>query len=420
MEKVLLAGLFKNEHKDDEINSVFMELDSLVNSAGGISKKIIYQKKEKQDKRFLLGKGKIEELKLALLDEKFDMLLFYNPLSNIQQRNIENYLNIKVIDRTRLILDIFALRARSLEGKLQVELAQLLYLLPRLTGKGIELSRLGGGIGTRGPGETKLEVDRRTINKRISIIKKKLIKVRKNRELQRKERKSDPAPVVSLVGYTSAGKSTLFNTLANENVFVTNQLFSTLDPLMRRVELEENGNGYYFLLSDTVGFIRDMPEEVLQSFQATLEEVMESDIILIVIDISDENHFSHKKEVYKVLHQMNIKNKKIIEVYNKTDKNEITGNFAAKIDPMAVSYSYVSAKNKTGINDLKKKIFNAYFSDFKKFNITFPAKDIKIDNIKKWAIVSKIKYEKNVVHLEVLSSNEKMLKFRSSIEGEKK
>lgn len=420
MEKVLIAGLFKSEQKEYEINSIFGELDSLVRSAGGISEKFVPQKKDKPDKRFLLGKGKIEEIKESILNNEIDMILFYNPLSNVQQRNIENYLDIKVIDRTRLILDIFALRARSLEGKLQVELAQLLYMLPRLTGKGIELSRLGGGIGTRGPGETKLEVDRRTINKKISIIKKRLNKVRKNRTMQRKERKSGLVPVVSLVGYTSAGKSTLFNTLAKENVFVTNQLFSTLDPVLRKVDLEEKGDEYNFLLSDTVGFIRDMPKELLESFQATLEEVIESDIILIIIDISDENHLNHKKEVYRVLQQMNITNKKIIEVYNKTDKNSNTDNLVCSIDPLAYSYAYISAKNGTGIDDLKKKIFKIFFGDFQRFDISLPAKNLRIDNIKKWAIVRKIKYEKDIVHLKVLSSREKMLKFRSSFEGDKK
>lgn len=420
MEKVLITGLFKSEQKECEIDAIFGEMDSLVRSAGGISEKFVSQKREKPDKKFLLGKGKIDELKESVLNNEVDMILFYNTLSNIQQRNIENYLEIKVIDRTRLILDIFAMRARSLEGKLQVELAQLLYMLPRLTGKGIELSRLGGGIGTRGPGETKLEADRRTINKKISIIKKRLNKVRKNRKLQRKERKAGLFPVVSLAGYTSAGKSTLFNTLTKESVFVANQLFSTLDPVLRRVDLEEKENGYYFLLSDTVGFIRDMPRELLESFRATLEEVIESDIILIIIDISDKNHQEHKKEVYKVLRQMNVVNKKIIEVYNKTDKNDNTDTLVSNRGPMTDSYAYISAKNGTGIDELKNKIFKIYFDDFKKFNISLPAKNLRIDNIKKWAIVSKIKYEKDVVHLEVLCSREKMLKFKSSFEGEKK
>ncbi len=232
--------------------------------------------------------------------------MFNNVLTTLQQRNLEDELGIKVIDRSRLILDIFAARARSQEGKLQVELAQLLYLLPRLTGKGTSLSRLGGGIGTRGPGETKLETDRRQIKVKIARIRQKLKGVTRNRDLQRQNRRSLPVPLVALVGYTSAGKSTLFKALTGENVFISDQLFATLDPLLRRVDLHDSHPGYYFILSDTVGFIRDMPDELFTSFTATLEEVRQADLVLHVVDMTNPDWPGQKAEVEKVLRQLDV------------------------------------------------------------------------------------------------------------------
>jgi len=410
-EKVLVTGLFPNSVKEHEVGTMLAEAVSLIETAGGFVIGDIIQIGRKPDKSLFIGKGKVQEISDFIDDNDVDMLLFLNKLSNIQQRNLEKILGIKVIDRIRLILDIFALRARSLEGKLQVELAQLLYLLPRLTGKGVELSRLGGGIGTRGPGETKLETDRRVIKKKVSIIKNKLRKVKSNKELQRKRRKESSIPIVSLVGYTSSGKSTLFNLLTKENTLVTKRLFSTLDTLVRKVDLKDSGEGYYCLLSDTVGFIRDMPEELLTAFYSTMEEIIESDIILLLSDISSTNHEKQISEVYKVLRKINVDEDKIIEVYNKIDKiKDGEGLIKKSIDENNKAV-FISAKNDIGISNLKKKIFNKFFRTYDKFLFTVDKSNEKIRNIEKWAIVLDKLYEGNKINFKVLCEKEKMLVF---------
>ncbi len=418
-EKVLITGLFGNKRGNrlynSGIDSIIEEAISLVESAGGEYVGSLVQKGREPDKNFFIGKGKVEEINKYIVDNSVDMILFLNQLSNVQQRNLEEKLDLKVIDRTRLILDIFALRARTLEGKLQVELAQLLYLLPRLTGKGIMLSRLGGGIGTRGPGETKLESDRRIIKKKITAIKKKLKKVRENMSLQRKQRRQSPVPLVSLVGYTSSGKSTLFNMMTGEDVFVTKRLFATLDPIVRRIDLSDDGSGYYCLLSDTVGFIRDMPQEVSEAFYATFEEVYESDIIVLMLDISGQDCKDHEDEVNKVLEQMGIDKDKIIKVYNKIDK---LSEFKCDIqisNKESTDSIYISAKEGIGISYLKLKIFQKFFNSYEKFEISIDKNNPKIKNIEKWAIVHKKNYKDNFIHLEVLCKKEKMVKFLSEL-----
>ena len=256
-ERALIISVFPRNRPPREVNLIMEEMERLTESAGGEVAGRLVQKRDAPDSRTLLGRGKTEALRERVQSEKVDMVVFYNTLSRIQQRNLEESLETKVIDRTRLILDIFATRARTLEGKLQVELAQLMYLLPRLTGRGVALSRLGGGIGTRGPGETKLESDRRRINDRIAMIRKRLDGVIRHRDVQRKSRAHRPIPLVSLVGYTSAGKSTLFRQLTGKDTPVSRHLFSTLDPLLRRVDLSDLEPGCAFILSDTVGFISD-------------------------------------------------------------------------------------------------------------------------------------------------------------------
>jgi len=338
-------------------------------------------------------------------------------LNNIQQRNLESLFGKKVIDRARLILDIFATRARSLEGKLQVELAQLLYLLPRLTGIGVDLSRLGGGIGTRGPGETKLEADRRTIQKRISIIKKRLLKVNKNRNVQRKSRKSNPLPVVSLVGYTSAGKSTLFKALTGEDVDVSPMLFSTLDPVLRRVDLKEIKPGYSFLLSDTVGFIQDMPNELSKSFRATLEEIVQSDLILHVIDMSDPNYLKKRKDVQNILDEMKIPNSHVIPVFNKMDLIENDGGGVAARNGNEDQNVYISATEQWGFFDLKSAIFNKYFKDYQQYSISIPQRLVNLNSIRSWAIILNKSYSKELINLEILCSRRNMIKFKEKYGG---
>lgn len=419
-EKCIIAAVFDPQKSDPEIQGILEEMKLLTESAGGNVIETFSQKKHPPDSRYLIGSGKIEEIKNFAREAEAQSIVFYNPLSNTQQRNLEQYFEIKVIDRTRLILDVFATRARSLEGKLQVELAQLLYLLPRLTGKGISLSRLGGGIGTRGPGETKLEADRRTIKKRISIIRKKLDKIIESRDMRRKHRKSNPVPVVSLVGYTSAGKSTLFRALTGEEVPISSMLFSTLDPVMRRVEIQEIREDYAFLISDTVGFIREMPEELFQSFKATLEEVINSDLILHVIDISNPDYLNRKEDVENVLEEMNITPERILHIYNKADLlPDYEAIMARQDDPEFADESrvYISAIENRGVTQLKKAIYKKYFKDFRPYTLAIPPKEVNLDSIKKWAIVVKQYYLDGRLNIDILSSKENMLKFKEKHGG---
>ena len=309
-------GVYSSPRERWEAQDSLEELASLARTAGAAVLESVVQFKEKRDPRFCIGKGKIIELSELCQKEGINLVIFDEPLSPSQVRNIENAIGQKVIDRNQLILDIFARRARSKEGKLQVELAQLNYLLPRLGGKGLYLSQLGGGIGTRGPGETKLEFDRRKIKNRIAKIRRQIQRVVIFREQQRKRRESRLIPLASLVGYTNAGKTTLFNLLTNSDAPTSHDLFNTLDPLIRRLRLPD---GQLCLLSDTVGFIRKLPPELIAAFRATLEEVKKADLLINIIDISDPNFLEQHKEVNKVLESLPITHRPIINVLNKID-----------------------------------------------------------------------------------------------------
>lgn len=293
------------------------ELKQLADTAGAEVVARFLQKRTKPDPAFFIGRGKVQELALYVQQENVDLCIFDDELSPAQQRNIEQAMGVRVLDRTALILDIFAQRAHTNEGKLQVELAQLQYTLPRIMGKGLSLSRLGGGIGTRGPGETKLEVDRRRIRDRIAYIKGCISKVKNVRTLQRSGRAKASVPTVSLVGYTNAGKSTLLNTLTNSDIYAQDQLFATLDPTTRQLELP---NKQQAILTDTVGFIQRLPHQLVAAFQSTLEEVVEADVLLHVIDVSHELYKEQANAVYHVLEELGAKDKTIITVYNKIDK----------------------------------------------------------------------------------------------------
>ena len=274
------------------------------------------QKLDAPSPTYYIGKGKIEELIDLKEQNHYDTVIFDDELSPRQQRNLEETLEVKVLDRTALILHIFARKARTHEGKLQVELAQHQYLLPRLVGQWRHLERLGGGIGTRGPGEAQLETDRRLIYKRINLLQQKLEGVRKHRILYRGRRKETGMPIVALVGYTNAGKSTLFNTLSKTTVEVENRLFSTLDPVTRRLTLP---TGQRFLITDTVGFIHKLPPSIIASFRATLEELDEADLLLHVVDITHKNAANQCFTVEKILSELNLEKKPKITIVNKLD-----------------------------------------------------------------------------------------------------
>lgn len=319
-ERALLVGLEYGGALQDSgwtAEDSLEELKQLADTAGAEVAAKVLQKRPKPDPAFFIGRGKVQELALYVQQENIDLVIFDDELSPAQQRNIEQALGVRVLDRTALILDIFAQRARTNEGKLQVELAQLQYMLPRIMGKGLSLSRLGGGIGTRGPGETKLEVDRRRIRDRIAYLKSCIAKVKGVRTLHRAGRSKAQMPSISLVGYTNAGKSTLLNTLTNDNIYAKDQLFATLDPTTRQLELPDKRQA---LLTDTVGFIQRLPHQLVAAFQSTLEEVVEADILLHVIDVSHELYKEQAAAVYKVLEEIGARDKTIITVYNKIDK----------------------------------------------------------------------------------------------------
>lgn len=320
------------------------ELKQLADTAGAVVVAKFIQKRPKPDPAFFIGKGKVQELALYVQQENIDLCIFDDELSPAQQRNIEQAMGIRVLDRTALILDIFAQRAHTNEGKLQVELAQLQYTLPRIMGKGLSLSRLGGGIGTRGPGETKLEVDRRRIRDRIAYLKECISKVKSVRTLHRAGRSKASVPTVSLVGYTNAGKSTLLNTLTNSDIYAKDQLFATLDPTMRQLNLPDKQQ---VILTDTVGFIQRLPHQLVAAFQSTLEEVIESDILLHVIDVSHELYKEQSKAVYQVLNEIGVKDKTIITVYNKVDK---LSDAAGLIHRLEQAENSICISAKSGLN----------------------------------------------------------------------
>jgi len=293
------------------------ELARLAESAGAIIAGKLIQTRAAPDPATYIGAGKIEELKEEIYEHDADLVVFDTELTLAQQRNLERLLEVKVIDRTALVLDIFARRARTKEGRLQVELAQMTYLLPRLTGRGVWLSRLGGGIGTRGPGETKLEVDRRRIRRRITNLHREIAAISRRRSLQRTARREAQLPVVALVGYTNAGKSTLLNALTDAGVFVEDKLFATLDPTVRKVTLP---NGRPVLLVDTVGFISRLPHQLVAAFRATLEEVTEADLLVHVVDASHPDWRNQITAVNAVLKELDAADKPVVFAVNKTDR----------------------------------------------------------------------------------------------------
>ncbi|MFX3616739.1 MAG: GTPase HflX [Sporolactobacillus sp.] len=316
MENVILVGCQLPNQTDEHFDSSLEELEALTKTAGGQVVSVLTQKRPKIDPASYIGKGKLQEL--AVLEDQLDAgtIIFNGELSPGQQGRLREAVQAKILDRTQLILDIFAIRARSREGKLQVELAQLQYLLPRLSGIGTSLSRLGGGIGTRGPGETKLETDRRYIRNRMKDLASQLQTVVEHRQRYRERRADRNQCQIALVGYTNAGKSTLFNQLTSAGTFEEDQLFATLDPLTRKLRLTD---GFTCLLSDTVGFIQELPTQLVAAFRSTLEEVTGAQLIVHVIDASDPDLTAHEKTVRSLLAELGADQIPILTVYNKKD-----------------------------------------------------------------------------------------------------
>ena len=342
----------------DHAEESLAELATLAASAGGSVVHQVLQRRPRADSATLIGSGKVEELKAEVKAFDAHTVIFDNELSPTQQRNLERELDVKVIDRTQLILDIFARRARTSEGQLQVELAQLSYLLPRLTGHGLALSRQGGGIGTRGPGETQLETDRRKISTRIKIIERSLENVRAGRGIQRRQRQSVPLSTIALVGYTNAGKSTLFNRLTGAAVLADAKMFATLDPTVRHVILPSRRK---ILLSDTVGFIRNLPTTLVKAFRATLEEVREAELLLHVVDASSEEAAEHTAHVLEVLKEIEASDKPQILVLNKMDAFTGTGTDASGLagrilGDATMPAAIVSGRTGDGVAELLKRI----------------------------------------------------------------
>lgn len=353
--------LFENEIKpqrvllvcvdtgDYDADMSLKELWELAESAGAEPVATLTQKKEKPDTATYVGSGRLEEIAEFCKSQNIDLLIFDSELTPTQIRNIEDFTDVRTIDRTMLILDIFALRARSKEGKLQVELAQLKYMLPRLTGKGAAMSRLGGGIGTRGPGETKLETDKRHIRRRMETLKEQLADVEQRRNMLKSRRKKDGVITAAIVGYTNAGKSTLMNYLTNAGVLAENKLFATLDPTSRALKLP---NGVTVMLIDTVGLVRRLPHHLVEAFKSTLEEAATADIILNVCDASSEEAYLHLQVTRELLQSLGCGDTPVIPVLNKWDKVDAQNG----ILPSVSNSVRISAKNGTGIDRLLEAI----------------------------------------------------------------
>ncbi|MEE9310035.1 MAG: ribosome rescue GTPase HflX [Cocleimonas sp.] len=341
----------KSQYMQDE-----HEFKELVRSAGARDSTLIMGSRKSPDPKFFVGSGKAEEIKAAVIQHNADVVIFDHALSPAQERNIEKLVECRVLDRTALILDIFAQRAKSHEGKLQVELAQLKHMSTRLVRGWTHLERQKGGIGMRGPGETQLETDRRLLNVRIKQINKRLEKVSKQREQGRQLRQKTEIPTVSLVGYTNAGKSTLFNKITGAEVYAADLLFATLDPTLRRVNLPDQ---QAIILADTVGFIRDLPHDLVAAFRATLQETIEADLILHVIDSSDDQRDFYREEVNKVIRALGADDVPQLEVMNKIDLTEQSAHFDEEHDGLPARV-WLSAVTGEGIPELLEKLSDIF------------------------------------------------------------
>ena len=353
-ERVILAGVHTGSLDVllDTTEESIAELEELANTAGAEVVGVLIQNRPSPDNAAYLGEGKLEELKNAAAELHAETVIFDDELSPVQVRNITDATDLKVLDRTALILDIFAARAKTKEGKIQVELAQLKYMLPRLTGMGSALSRLGGGIGTRGPGETKLETDRRHIRRRIESLSDELAEIQKHRDLLRSRRKKDGQTVAAIVGYTNAGKSTLLNLLTDADVLAENKLFATLDPTQRNLTLSDNRE---LLMVDTVGFIRKLPHHLVKAFKSTLEEAALADVLIHVIDASNPEFRRHIEVVNMILTELKAVGKPTLAVLNKIDLCPEAEDLPAQVDG-ADKTVRISAKTEAGMEIFREAL----------------------------------------------------------------
>jgi GTP-binding protein HflX len=364
----VLVGVIHKDQTEKEVHEYLDELAFLAETAGAVAVKKFIQKLQHPDSRTYVGKGKLEEIKKYVEGRDINIVVFDDELSGSQIMNIEKEVNVKTIDRSDLILDIFARRAKTAQAKAQVELAQYQYILPRLRGMWKHLERLGGGIGTRGPGETEIETDRRIVRDKVSLLKKRLAEIDKQAFTQRKDRGEFIR--VALVGYTNVGKSTIMNLLSKSDVLAENKLFATLDTTTRKIVYENTP----FLLSDTVGFIRKLPHHLVESFKSTLDEVRESDILLHVVDISHSNYEDQLGVVNKTLQELNAHDKPVITVFNKMDlyikntfdewlddevKQQILDDLKARWQNETQGNAiFISALERTNIDELRKTILD--------------------------------------------------------------
>ena len=369
-ERAALVGVVTGLSQRDDAEASLVELAGLADAAGARVVFTTLQERRSPDPATFIGKGKVESLALRCTAEDVGLVIVDNELTPSQLRHLTDALERRVIDRTQLILDIFARRARTREGKRQVELAQLKYMLPRLAGSGEALSRLGGGIGTRGPGETKLETDRRRIRTRIEALQGEIDDVRQRRSQMRDRRHKESVPTVALVGYTNAGKTTLFNRLAKEQAVASNALFVTLDPLTRRVRLPSGGE---FLLSDTVGFIDRLPHALVAAFRATLEEVAEADLLLHVIDATSPERDRQMAAVGRVLEEVGAEDLEVLDVFNKVDQLDAAE--ARRLSRHTDHSVVVSAKTGASVEGLLRRVALALGLDTQRITLSFDPSD---------------------------------------------
>lgn len=397
MEKALLVSIqLKTDKHHWRIEDISSELEELAVSACVEVVENVVCICDRATSNYLIGKGKVEEIGFIANEENVDTIIFSHDLSGTQQRNLEGALGKKTIDRTQLILDIFSRRARSPEGKMQVELAMLQYLLPRLTGKGIMLSGLGGGIGTRGPGETKLEMDRRQIRRKIDKLREDLRIFRQHRLTVSKKRKGNNLPVVALVGYTSAGKSTLLNLLTASTQIVSEKLFTTLDPLSKSLCLP---NGQNIIISDTVGFLHDLPHHLIEAFKATLEEVNDADLLIHVLDVADQRLVQHNQAVLSVLEELGAQGKPVLVALNKIDlvHDRSWLEISQKEFPNSV---YLSAKTGENLDILIARITEHFSNLMLSLKISIPHSRMElVDFFYRQAKVKKIDYLQKGIHI---------------------